>query len=229
MYNARALGGRNLIVPDAPRPLLILGTRLLAAELADLIADIPGWQVAGYVENLEPERCRESLEGLPVHWIDAIGSLASDHWAVCGLSTTQRVRFIDQAAAQGMRFATLVHPTARVSPQTALGEGTIVSPGVQIASHTRLGRHVFVNRGALVGHHTTIGDYVTIQPGANVAGACEVGPCAYIAMGAIVLDRKRVGAHAVVGAGAVVTRDVPDHVQVVGVPAQIVRDNIEGR
>ena len=35
--------------------------------------------------------------------------------------------------------------------------------------------------------------------------------------------------HSVVGAGAVVTRNVPDHVQVVGIPAAIVRESIDGK
>jgi acetyltransferase-like isoleucine patch superfamily enzyme len=48
-------------------------------------------------------------------------------------------------------------------------------------------------------------------------------------MGAVVLDRITVGVHSVVGAGAVVTRDVPDHVQVIGVPARIVKENIRGK
>jgi acetyltransferase-like isoleucine patch superfamily enzyme len=48
-------------------------------------------------------------------------------------------------------------------------------------------------------------------------------------MGAVVIDHRKVGAHSVVGAGAVVTEDVPDHVLVVGVPAKIIKRNIEGK
>jgi acetyltransferase-like isoleucine patch superfamily enzyme len=67
------------------------------------------------------------------------------------------------------------------------------------------------------------------MPGANIAGACTIGAQAYVGMGALVLDHHSVGSHSVVGAGAVVTRDVPDNVQVIGSPAKIVRENIEGR
>lgn len=48
-------------------------------------------------------------------------------------------------------------------------------------------------------------------------------------MGAVVIDRITVGSCSIVGAGAVVTKDVPDHAQVVGVPARIVKENVDGR
>lgn len=214
-------------MPDAS--LLVLGTRTLALEIADLAADIPGLRVAGFVENMEPERCATPLAGLPVHWVDDVRKFADDHVAVCGLATTRRGRFVDQVAALGLRFATIIHPTARVSRTTAVGEGSIVSAGVVVGAYSEIGRHVLVNRGALVGHHTEIGEFVSIQPGANVAGACTIGSRTYVGMGAVVLDHVTVGSGSVVGAGAVVTRDVPDNVQVIGVPAHVVKEGVDGR
>ncbi len=211
------------------KPLLILGTRTLAVEVADLASEIPDFELMGFVENMDRQKCNEKLEGLPIFWVDDTADLADTHRAVCGLSTTHRSRFTEQAANLGFRFATLVHPSARISSRSSVGEGTIISAGVIIASHTLLGRHVFVNRGSLIGHHTEISDYVTIQPGANIAGVCRISEATYIGMGALVLDHIKIGAHSIVGAGAVVNKDVPDYVQVVGVPARIVKENISGR
>ena len=210
-------------------PLLVLGTRTLAVEIADIAADVPGVQVAGFVENLNPELCQEKLENLPVLWVGAMAPLAQSHSAICGLATTHRSRFVEQVAAYGIPFATIIHPSARISSKSAVGEGTLLSVGVIVAAHTHLSRHVLVNRGALIGHHTEIGDYVSIQPGANIAGACRIGEATYIGMGAIVIDHITIGAHSVIGAGAVVTTDVPDHVLVTGVPARIVKENIAGK
>jgi sugar O-acyltransferase (sialic acid O-acetyltransferase NeuD family) len=208
--------------------LLILGTRTFAEEVADLAGAIPGMQVAGFVENMDRERCRQPLEGLPVYWIDDVASLVGSHRAVCALSTTFRSRFVEQAAGLGLAFATLMHPTAIVSARSDVGEGSILNAACVVGSHSVLGPHVIVNRGALIGHHTTIGAFSSIQPGANVAGACSIGAAVYIGMGAIVLDHITIGPHAVVGAGAVVTRDVPAHTQVVGIPARVVKENVEG-
>jgi hypothetical protein len=72
------------MVEAGDRPLLILGTRTFAVEIADLAADIAGVRVAGFVENMEPERCRDTLQGLPVIWVDALAEMAQTHYAVCG-------------------------------------------------------------------------------------------------------------------------------------------------
>jgi acetyltransferase EpsM len=214
---------------NEPRSLLIFGTRTFAVEVADMASDIQGVTVAGFVENMDAGRAGTRLEDLPVYWIDDIGALASTHVAVCALSTTHRRRFIAQGAALGMPYTTLVHPSARISRTAQIAEGAIINAGVNIGAHARIGRHAIVNRGALIGHHTTIGDYVTIGPGANLGGSGTVGEATYIGIGAIVLDQLSIGRNAIVGAGAVVTRDVSDRVQVMGVPARVTKEDIEGR
>jgi sugar O-acyltransferase (sialic acid O-acetyltransferase NeuD family) len=213
---------------NTDQPILILGTRTFAEHVADLIDETPGYRVAGFVENMDRDRCAKTLLDLPVYWIDDIAPLARTHAAVCALSTTLRSRFTDQAAALGMPFATVIHPSAHVSGKSTVGEGSIISVGVIIAAYTHLGRHVIVSRGAGIGHHTLIGDYVTIQPGVNVAGSCQIGQAAYIGIGATIIDKLTVGEHSFVGAGAVVVRDVPPHMKVVGVPARIIEKNIPG-
>jgi sugar O-acyltransferase (sialic acid O-acetyltransferase NeuD family) len=208
------------------QPLLVLGTRTLALEIADIASDA-GFSVAGFIENLDRERCAGPLEGLPVHWVDEAASLAHTHLAVFGLATTRRDSFIEQVAALGFRFAVVVHPSAHVSATAHVGTGSVIGAGVVIGAHSELGVHVLVNRGALIGHHTRVGDYATIQPGANVAGACEIGEASYLGMGSIVIDHVRVGTGAIIGAGAVVTKDVSSHVQVLGVPARVVKEDVE--
>ena len=209
--------------------IVILGTGLFVSEVVDMLEGTGRFEVTAFIENRVREKAGKPLAGRPVIWIDDARRLAGSHRALRGLSTTRCAVFIEQATAMGFEFATFLHPTACISRTSSVGEGSIVCPGVIIASHTTIGSHVILNRGVLVGHDTMIGDLVTVSPGANIAGRVEVKEGAYIGMGAVVLDRITIGAHSIVGAGAVVTRDVPDHVQVVGVPARITREGIEGK
>jgi acetyltransferase EpsM len=214
---------------NARRPLLVLGSRIFAEEVADLVEQSGDYELAGFVENWERERCGAELLGHPVHWIDDVAGMAGSHVAVCALGTTRRRAFVEQIEALGFGFATVRHPSAVVSPAARLGPGGVVGPGVVVATKTEVGAHVILNRGVLLGHHTTVGRFVTVSPGANVAGCVTIGDGAYVGMGATVLDRIRIGEDAVVGAGAVVTRNVSPRTQVMGVPARVVKNGVEGR
>jgi acetyltransferase EpsM len=205
------------------RKLAILGAGRFAEEIADLVAETPEYELVAFIEGIDRARCGRPLWGVPVLWIDDLGRLADSSVAVCAVGTPKREGFIEQALAHGMRFATLVHPLACIFSTATLGVGTIVSAGGVIAAHASVGQHVILNRGCLIGHHTTVGDFATISPGANIAGGARVGDRCYVGMGAIVLDTVSIGSGAVVGAGAVVTRDVPERVLVMGVPARVVK------
>ena len=207
--------------------LLILGTHWLAEEMFDLLSEMPGYEVTGFVENLDRERCAHEIESRPVHWVDELPEFADTHLAVCGISTTKRWRYVEQVAALGMGFATIVHPTARVSARATLGEGCFVGPMAVVSTRSVLARHVFLNRGAFVGHHAKIGEFVTLQPGANVAGLTDIGPRTFVGMNAAIIDRVAVGEGCIVGAGSLVGRDLPPHVLAMGSPARILETDVE--
>jgi len=221
-------GQRIEVARRGRQKLAILGTSLFAPEVADIVEDCGGLEVSVFVENWDRARTSGTLLGCPIVWFEDAAPLAATHQALCSLGTTKRRAFIEAAEAMGFRFATVIHPTARVSRRSVVEPGSFISAGVVISAGTRVGRHVVANRGVLVGHDTVIGDYVTLSPGANIAGAVSIGAGTYVGMGAIVIDRIRVGEGAVIAAGAVVTKDVPDRVEVMGLPARVVKELPEG-
>jgi sugar O-acyltransferase (sialic acid O-acetyltransferase NeuD family) len=127
---------------------------------------------------------------------------------------------VELARRFSLRFHTLVHPRAYVSPLASLGQGVFVGANSVIGPGATLEDHVFVNRGATIGHDTCIGAYSRIQPGANIGGLSRIGRGVTIAIGATVLERLVIGDGAFVGAGSVVTGDVQEFALVLGTPAR---------
>lgn len=210
-------------------PVLILGTTLFSEEIASLVGEVPSLFLAGFVENLEQKKCSERLLDHSIYWVDDLAIAGKDSHLICGIGTTKRKLYVDQVRSCGLPFATLLHPTAHISSTSRIGEGTILGVNSIVAAHSEIGNHVIINRAASIGHHTQVGNYVTIGPGANIAGRCTIGNGTYIGMGAIIIDGLQIGSNSIIGAGAVVTRNVPDNVQVVGIPARVVKEGVNGR
>lgn len=137
-------------------------------------------------------------------------------------SNEARARCFARAIQSGLAPATLVHPTAVISPTARVGEGTVVMPRAVINPDTQIGQDCIINTAAVIEHDCEIGDHVHISPGVVLTGAVAVGCFAHVGAGATVLPGVRIGEGAIVGAGAVVLQSVPAWATVVGVPAKVI-------
>lgn len=104
---------------------------------------------------------------------------------------------------------------------------------LHLPAQTRLGKHVIFSHGGMasvingrcvVGDNCVIGTCVTIGGGKN--GVPQIGNNVYIATGAKVIGGIVVGDNVVIGANAVVVNDVAPNTCVAGVPAKVIKENI---
>lgn len=132
---------------------------------------------------------------------------------------------------------------AQVRERAKIGRNCILGKGVYVDFDVTIGDNCKLQNGVLVYHPAVIEDGVFLGPGViltndkfpraiNPDGTLkteadwEVGPVriccgASLGAGAIVLPNVTVGRFAMVGSGAVVSKDVPEHALVVGVPAHL--------
>lgn len=180
------------------------------AKVVREMLELHGRSVAAYIDDITDI---ETLYGLPVlhdgkglsPMIVAIGSNAD------------RKRIAEMLDCD---FATVIHPSAIVSPQAVIGEGSVVMPGAIVNAGARIGRHCIVNTGASVGHDCCLGDYCHVAPHSTLCGTVHLGEGVWIGAGAVVNQKVNVGDWTVVGSGSAVVSDIVSGVTAVGVPAR---------
>jgi sugar O-acyltransferase (sialic acid O-acetyltransferase NeuD family) len=145
-----------------------------------------------------------------------------DAFLVCigGQHGNARADYSACLIALGLEPISCIHPTAFIGQTTKVGLGLQAMPRVVVSELATIEDWVILNTNATVDHECKIGMGVHIMGGASIAGMVEIGAFATIGTNATILPRIKIGKGAFVGAGAVVTRDVPDGITVVGVPAK---------
>ncbi len=75
-----------------------------------------------------------------------------------------------------------IHPTAEVSPQASLGEGTSIWHQAQVREGARLGKNcilgkgVYIDAGVMIGDNVKIQNYVSVFHGVTLEDGAFVGP-----------------------------------------------------
>ena len=119
-----------------------------------------------------------------------------------------------------------------VREMTRVGEGCQLGTLTEIQGQCVIGNHTKLQSSVFVGQKTLIGDFVRLSPHviltndptppSNVLLGCEICDFASLAARCMILPGVKVGEHSLVAAQALVTKDVPAHHAVAGVPARIV-------
>lgn len=205
------------------KPIVFLGSGAFSFTMAEMMMTSPNWKgvISGFSQNLDSTRRGDRFQGFPVYTLEELAPLAATHRAICVLGDClAKRRFVEQAAALGFEFASLIHPQSLISPTAVLGEGLMFGFGSKIGPLGRIGRHCTFNSHTLIGENGRLGDFCYIGPGVQIAGSVNIGHSVFLGIQATISDHVTIGDGATVGAGAVVIRDVPPGATVVGNPAR---------
>ena len=190
------------------KPVAILGAGGNAGLVADMCRAV-GRPVAAQLD-LEGEARLEDAD------------FVAKHDFVLGLGDPKiRRRLIEWLDALRCSLASIIHPSAVVSPATDIAAGTVLVAGAIVNVEAKLGRRIAVYTAASVDHDCRLAENTQICPGAHLSGFVTCVDDAFVSTGVSVAPGCHIGAGAIGGAGAAVVADIPDGATAVAVPARV--------
>jgi sugar O-acyltransferase (sialic acid O-acetyltransferase NeuD family) len=206
--------------------LVILGAGELAYDILDIVeacnAAGAQWEIVGFLDDDRPRA--HKLGGFEI--LGPISEAAKYPGCkfILGIggdvSFAQRQKLVAESGLNSDDFATLIHPSARVTGQVTLGRGVYAAHGVLVGAMANIADHVALGPGCMVSHHVTIGAYSVAAPGACIGDNVQLGDACYIGARTVIREDLKIGEKALIGMGAAVLQDVAIGVTVVGTPAR---------
>lgn len=206
---------------DAATPLLLFPFNGNALEAIDCLGS--AFELVAFVDDTPAK------QGVGPLSIPVVGRDALARWpqarvlAVPGSSASYlgRRATIESLQLELDRFATVVHPTARVSPLARIGRNVLIMAGAVVTSNAVIGDHVCILPNTVIHHDVAIGDWTLIGSNVTVAGATTIGENCYIGSASSLMNGLRIGDRSLVGLGSNVIRSCAADSRLVGNPARL--------
>ena len=124
----------------------------------------------------------------PAHPLSTFSSYISDDTSFIPAfgNNAFRIEWINRIEESGGQLATLIHPTAYISPTATIFHGTVILPHAIINTDVVVGRGCIINLGAIVDHGCILEEGVHIAPGAIVKCENRIEKCSKIEAGEVV-------------------------------------------
>ncbi len=192
-----------------------------AIEALDCVGS--AFEPIGFLDD-SPDKQGREVFGYLVHPRAALDTFPHARvLAVPGSADTFRTRraAIESLGIGAARFATVIHPSASVSPRASIGTNVLIMAGVVVTSNAVIGNHVCLLPNTVVHHDAVIEDATLVGSNVTIAGHVTIEAGCYIGSGTNVIHGARIGAGTLVGLGSNVVGSFPPAVRIAGNPARV--------
>lgn len=206
------------------RNIIILGAAYFAHEVYSMVMDAiaagKDWQFKGFLDNRT-----NLLDDFP-HTGAMLGAVESytpepNDYIIPALGDSAiREKYVTILKEKGVKFETLIHPTAYIGAGCEIGEGCVICHFAILTADVHLGNFVNIGSRTTLSHGNYLGDFTTFAGHCCVAGEVKIGRAAFVGCNVTIVPHITVGDNAYLCAGSVVIRCVKENTRVIGNPAK---------
>lgn len=194
---------------------------------------------------MDNESVRQKFKGSPklkkfVDWLIMNQVETRPHWYVRMVASLYQQRGRHSVIHRSVRMDTPPYRKFQLGDYSVIESFACINNAVGdviIGDHTRVGLHNTIIGPVTIGSHVNLAQGITVtalnhnfsdsekridEQGVSTTPVV-IEDDVWIGANAVVLPGVRIGTHSVVAAGAVVTKDVPPHSIVAGVPAKVIK------
>ncbi len=200
--------------------IIVIGCGGHSKVIVDTIEQTGGFRIKGYLDD---GKCGLGYKNYRI--LDKISNvlLYDDErtWFVIAIGNNKLRESISKKF-QNLKYATIIHKNACVSPSSEIGIGSVILGSSIINADSKVGKHVIVNTRAIVEHDCIIGDYCHISPGSVVCGGNTIHNNVHVGANSVIIPCNVIRENSVIGAGSTVIRNVEANEIVAGCPAKLI-------
>lgn len=205
------------------KKIVIAGAGGFGRELLQWIKDInektPTWEILGFIDDNLNALDGVETDAKVVGTIKDYVGKEDEEVALAFGSPELKRKIVTILKAKGATFATIIHPTALLSPFAHYGEGFIMFPYSKLSCNSTVGDFVTL-LSTPIGHDNVIGDYTVISGGCNIVRNVKIGQDVFLAAGVCIAQDVVIGDGAYLGLGSVILKDVKPGAKMFGNPAR---------
>lgn len=205
------------------KKIVIAGAGGFGRELLQWIKDInektPTWEILGFIDDNLNALDGVETDAKVVGTIKDYVGKEDEEVALAFGSPELKRKIVSILKAKGATFATIIHPTALLSPFAHYGEGFIMFPYSKLSCNSTVGDFVTL-LSTPIGHDNVIGDYTVISGGCNIVRNVKIGQDVFLAAGVCLAQDVVIGDGAYLGLGSVILKDVKPGAKMFGNPAR---------
>jgi len=203
--------------------LIIIGAGGMGRTLFDIARESMGYgeifDIKGYLDD--NTHALDNYDNYP----PVIGTIAGydiqkDDVFTFSIGGDSRRKCIESLLERNAEFINLIHKTARIGTNVAIGVGNIIAAYTTLGADSCIGYYNLIQSYSVIGHDARIGSFNRIDTQVMCVGGIRIGDQVTIHTSAVINHNVTLGNESKVGACSFVLRNVKEGVTVFGIPAK---------